>query len=262
MNKQGPNGIEWTEYTWNPIGGCQHDCKWRMPDGHMAQCYAKSIAEGVARPAYPDGFAHHYWRPDSLGEPLSLKEPAKIFLDSMSDLMGGWVPEDQIRQVLDVVWRAEWHTFQLLTKNAPRLLKFKHEFPPNLWVGVSLPPTYFLGRELSQRQQRNLYGRSLDILAQLSGLVSVAWMSFEPLSFDASDALWSHGCPLDWAVIGAASSGKTYYQPDYDHAVNLLRCLNEHAVPVFFKGNFKATRIRREFPAARPVTAGQLEMEL
>lgn len=248
MNKQGPNGIEWTEYTWNPVGGCAHECKWRMPDGHIAQCYAKGIAEGLARSTYPSGFAHHYWRPEALSEPLVLRRPSKIFLDSMSDLMGAWVPEEQIRKVLETVWQADWHTFQLLTKNAPRLLKFRNEFPPNLWVGVSLPPTYFLGRELTQRQQRNLYGRSLDVLARLKETVSVTWMSFEPLSFDAAESLQHHDVPIDWAVIGAASNGSTYFQPDYEHAVNLLNVLNEYNVPVFFKGNLKARRIRREFP--------------
>ena len=37
MNKQAKSeikrGIEWTDYTWNPIGGCQHGCRWEMPDG-------------------------------------------------------------------------------------------------------------------------------------------------------------------------------------------------------------------------------------
>ena len=57
MNRQKPpKGIEWTRirqadgtelpgYTWNPTGGCFHGCTWRMPDGSITECYAKTIAE-------------------------------------------------------------------------------------------------------------------------------------------------------------------------------------------------------------------------
>jgi protein gp37 len=106
MNKQHKSparrGIEWTDYTWNPVGGCQHACRWQMPDGSVAVCYAETVAERLATSAYPHGFAHHYWRPEILQEPLKVKQPAKIFLDSMSDLMGGWVPDEQVEAVLDI----------------------------------------------------------------------------------------------------------------------------------------------------------------
>lgn len=141
MNKQGPNGIEWTQFSWNPVSGCHHACTWTMPDGRVAECYAKTVAERVAMTAYPEGFAHHYWHPERLEEPLKVKKPARIFLDSMSDLMGAWVPDEQIEDVLDICRRASWHQFQLLTKNAPRLLKFNGRIPSNVWVGVSAPPS-------------------------------------------------------------------------------------------------------------------------
>src|SRR5262245_29116946 len=114
MNKQRQGstlGIEWTDYTWNPVGGCQHGCRWRMPDGALAVCYAETVATRVGKTAYREGFAHHYWRPHVLDEPLQLRTPSRIFLDSMSDLMGHWVPSAQIAQVLDVCRQAEWHTF-------------------------------------------------------------------------------------------------------------------------------------------------------
>lgn len=252
MNKQGPNGIEWTEYTWNPVGGCQHGCEWQMVDGSMTQCYAKSVAEKVARGAYPDGFEAHYWKPSKLNEPLKLTEPSRIFLDSMSDLMGHWVPDEQIRTVFDVVRQAKQHAFQLLTKNTPRLLKFKDELPANLWVGISMPPTFMFGKRLSEHQQNIMLARALDVLAELENRVLVRWVSFEPLSFDVHSILWKRDCPIEWAVIGAASKGKTYYQPNADHVFDLLRCLKEHRVPVFFKGNMKWPQWRAEFPKWPP----------
>jgi protein gp37 len=128
MNKQQKNGhsrgIEWTDWTWNPTAGCMHGCTWQMPDGSIAECYAKKIAEGLARAAYPEGFEHHYWRGHVLHNPLYEKKPAKIFVGSMADLFGHWVPKEQIEQVLEVMREAHWHTFQTLSKYPIRLPEF------------------------------------------------------------------------------------------------------------------------------------------
>ncbi len=238
MNKQrkkasGGRGIEWTDYTWNPVRGCQHGCRWQMPDGTIAECYAETVAERVAQHAYPKGFEHHYWTPHILDEPLKIKTPARIFLDSMSDLMGSWVPRAEIEQVLDICRQAHWHQFQLLTKNAPRLIDF--EFPPNVWTGVSAPPSIMFGKPLSQIQQRRMVKRQLDVLKIVN--VPVRWMSIEPLSFDIAPLL--ENSSLQWAVIGAASSGAKTYQPEPEWVENVLRVLDEQGTSVFFKGNLE-----------------------
>src|SRR5438270_12849572 len=83
----GNRGIEWCDETRNATGGCMHDCKWVMPDGTVAGCYAKMLAEhGVAKRAYPQGFEHHYWRPEALKQLTAGDEALLIFCDSMSDL--------------------------------------------------------------------------------------------------------------------------------------------------------------------------------
>lgn len=251
MNKQfnpktGRRGIEWCDYTWNSIGGCRHRCRWMMPDGSIAICYAEAVANRVAQQAYPEGFEHHYWRPNMLNEPFLLKEPARIFLDSMADLMGNWVPSDQIHQVLDICWRASQHTFLLLTKNAPRLSAFK--FPANVHIGISSPPDFMFGRALNRMQQYRMLERAFNILSRLTE-VPVCWMSFEPLSQDYSQIVADHPGVLQWSVIGAASNGRTYYQPDPDHVSRLLDVLDRQGVPVFFKGNLDWSPWREELPA-------------
>lgn len=246
MNKQaksqGGRGIEWTDYTWNPVQGCQHQCRWLMPDGSVAECYAETIANRVAQKVYSEGFEHHYWNPHKLREPLLLQEPSRIFLDSMSDLMGAWVPDDQITQVLDICREANWHTFQLLTKNAPRLVEF--DFPPNVWVGVSAPPSKMFGKDLSFNQQQRMVLRQLEILRQIQ--VPVRWMSIEPLSFDIAPLL--EQSPLEWAVIGAATNGKKTYQPDATWVKNVLDVLDAQETAVFFKGNLAWSPWRENFP--------------
>ena len=253
MNKQGPNGIEWTKlgYTWNVGAGCGHECEWIMPDGSVAQCYAKTTAESPAlKPFYPHGFNHHYYHEHRLTEPLKVKQPAKIFLDSMSDLMESRVPAKHILSVLEVVKQASWHTFQLLTKNAPRLLEFEAHFPYNLWIGVSAPPSRMYGKELTFEQQKRFVTRQLEIFnrlryhADLNGIKRVLWMSIEPLSFDIAPLLENAG--LDWAVIGAASNGNKIYQPEAQWVTNAIAQLRKSNTAIFFKGNLRGN------PAADP----------
>jgi protein gp37 len=99
-------GIEWCDETRNATGGCMHDCKWLMPDGTVVPCYAKKLAEnGVAKKAYPEGFEHHYWRPDALRQLTAGADPLLIFCDSMSDMFAGNVTAEHVRAILRAIWR-------------------------------------------------------------------------------------------------------------------------------------------------------------
>ncbi|MCC7449617.1 MAG: DUF5131 family protein [Anaerolineae bacterium] len=257
MNKQqGPTRIEWTDWTWNPVAGCQHGCSWTMPDGQVANCYAEDIAD--ATPAhYPRGFEAHYYHPSWLTEPLKVTTPSKIFVGSMADVFGHWVPDDQIQAILDTCRQAHWHQFQFLTKNPPRLRKF--DFPPNCWVGVSAPPSEMMGKPLTAEQQERWFYVAVQALSRCNAAIN--WVSFEPLSYDIADSMgleeWESIIDtLDWAVIGAASRGRQYYQPDPGWLVNLLCELDALAIPVFFKGNLRGNPIadpwREEFPRYTP----------
>lgn len=257
MNKQSKNGIEWTDYTWNPVKGCLHGCRWHMQqpdvmfgDGHIEEaiCYAEVIANKFNR-AYPKGFEHIYWHPEILDAPKKIKTGVKIFLDSMSDLMGVGVEEDWIKQVLEVCAETPRHTYQLLTKNAPRLLKF--DFPQNVWVGVSSSPDILMGKKMDNNRKKRYMHRALEVLSQVDA--PVRWISFEPLNEDYSWVLKEHQNVIQWAVIGAASNGRKYYPPRTDHYERTLAELEAQSVPVFFKGNMKSLREaainwREDFP--------------
>lgn len=259
MNRQKPpKGIEWTRirradgselpgYTWNPTGGCLHGCTWRMPDGSITECYAKTIAERFTR-GFPEGFEHHYWRPHQLNAPLRVKQPAGIFVGSMADLFGHWVPEEQIRQVLDVMKAADWHTFQTLSKFPIRLPQF-NPFPPNVWVGVSLPAGHLMSET----------GGARALMAYLRHLrkiqATVRFMSIEPLWFDVAPVFvqWlreEDALPFEWAIIGAASDGRRVFQPKVAWTRRLLDVLDEQRLPVFFKGNMEWAEWWAEYPDA------------
>lgn len=241
MNKQRGTAIGYADYSWNVIGGCKHNCGFFMPDGQTTGCYAKDVAEGVAKAAYPRGFVDHYWRQNLLGEPSHKKEPSVIFIDSMADLFGWWVPAWQIEAVLKALHMAPQHTFLSLTKNAPRLSEFAYLYPDNLWVGVSVPPSHMNGVFMDERKQRAYLIKAFDVLTRLHAGRIHTWMSFEPLSFDAAHMIrscgWYHtskDIPLDWAAIGAASKGKTLYQPDSAWVMGLLDMLD---CPIYMKEN-------------------------
>jgi protein gp37 len=255
MNEQkAPYGIEWTRvwgrrgYTWNPVGGCHHDCQWDMPDGSTAICYAKEVADRMRDDRfYQHGFEHNYFHPERLAEPAAKKEPSGIFLDSMSDLLAANVPDEQIEAVLNAAASAPQHVFQLLTKNPPRLLKFK--FPENIWLGVSMPPTRLMGTTMDENRQARWMDRALDVLAQISG--NIRWLSLEPLSFDVNQIIGPRANPpIDWVVIGAASNGRKLYQPRPEWVHGLLQTFDFNRTPVFFKGNldWPRTEWRAAFP--------------
>lgn len=269
MNEQKPPAsIEWTRirnadgtvrrgFTWNPIAGCLHDCEWNI-GGKRAECYAKTVAEKFTA-AYPDGFAAYYWHPKRLSEPLKMKEPVGIFPDSMSDLFGHWVQNDHKAQVLDVMRQTPQHIYQALTKNTVGYDRTP-DLPRNLWPGISSPPDHMFKKELSDQQKRAYLHRAMKTLQGLSQRGYTTWMSFEPLSQDWADIVAQYPGALKWAVIGAASSGRTYYPPNEQHVRNLIDVLDANKTAIFFKGNLKSLEwAKNNWREEYPVAADEME---
>jgi protein gp37 len=262
-DKTNRRGIEWTDLTLNAVGGCHHACRWSMPDGTVAICYAEELAvNGVARSAYPNGFAAHYWRPNVLRQLSAGREPLLIFVDSMSDLFASNVPAEHVRAVLAAMRRGPHHAYQSLTKAAPIILKYASELPRNLWVGVSSPPDWFMGKRLTRDQQEAMLRRAVEVLREVKEKTgNLVWLSAEPVSWDLTTVLDSgHG--LDWIVVGAASAGQRYFQPDKEHIRKLVNLMDATKTPIFYKGNLRPTfagdglgtvelnRWREDFPTA------------
>lgn len=130
------SSIEWTESTWNPITGCtkvSQGCK---------HCYAERMArrlKAMGQKKYRNGFKLTIHE-NILEDPLDWKSPQMIFVNSMSDLFHEEVPIEFIQKIFQVMEEAHWHTFQVLTKRAERLLELDPEiqWPDNVWMGVSV----------------------------------------------------------------------------------------------------------------------------
>jgi protein gp37 len=178
------SGIEWTESTWNPVTGCNKvspGCKY---------CYAERMAErlqAMRQPNYKDGFKLTL-QPKMLELPLQWKRPQTIFVNSMSDLFHEDVPLQYIQQVFDVMRRAHWHRFQVLTKRADRLAELSAEidWPKNVWQGVSVENESYVDR--------------IDALRSTSAYVK--FLSLEPL-LGPLPRLKLHD--IDWVIVGGES---------------------------------------------------------
>lgn len=146
-------GIEWTDATWNPVVGCQ-----KVSEG-CRNCYAKDLhdlrhkafQEGKKLPLqyqYPFGMVQMMM--DRLEMPLHWKMPRKIFVNSVSDLFHPAVEFNFIDEVFEVMRKAHWHTFQVLTKRPLLAVEWFKDYqnkfegwkdepwPRNVWMGVSV----------------------------------------------------------------------------------------------------------------------------
>ena len=106
--------IEWADATWNPVTGCS-----KITSG-CDNCYAERFSErfrGVPDHPFENGFDLTL-RPARLTQPLSRRGPRRVFVNSMSDLFHKEVPRSFIDQVFDTMEKANWHTFQILTKRS------------------------------------------------------------------------------------------------------------------------------------------------
>lgn len=179
--------IEWTESTWNPVTGCSKislGCK---------NCYAERMArrlQAMGQPNYTKGFqvAEHE---HVLNLPLSWKKPQTIFVNSMSDLFHKNVSLEFILSIFDVMNRADWHTYQVLTKRSGRMRELNQRLPwsKHIWMGVSVETERYLGRVDDLR----------DTNAHLK------FLSLEPLLGPMPEL---DLCGIDWVVVGGESGPK------------------------------------------------------
>jgi len=177
--------IEWTDATWNPVTGCT-----QLSPG-CDHCYALALAErfrGVPGHPYEQGFDLRLW-PERLELPLRWKRPRRIFVNSMSDLFHEQVPDEFIRRVFDVMARADWHTYQVLTKRPRRMARLAPTlpWPPHVWAGTSV--------ELDRYAWR-----ANDCLRRVPA--AVRFVSAEPLLGPLPSLELDH---LGWVIVGGES---------------------------------------------------------
>ncbi len=207
------SAIEWTDATWNPVTGCT-----KVSPG-CKNCYAERLAarlQAMGNPRYRNGFAVTL-HPDQLTLPLRWSQPRQIFVNSMSDLFHEAVPEEYIKRVFDVMVRADWHIFQVLTKRAERLaaLAPRLPWPPNVWQGVSVENARYLWR--------------IEHLRKVPA--AIRFLSVEPL-LGAIPNLPLDG--IQWVIVGG-ESGPRHRPMEASWVREIRDQCRAGKVPFFFK---------------------------
>lgn len=181
--------------------------------------------------------------PERLEQPLHIKAPKRIFVNSMSDLFHSDVPDEYILQVFEVMNRAHWHTFQILTKRPGRVRRMAAMLPwaSNICMGVSIESDLFTPRA--------------NVIRPLPKAIRM--VSLEPL-LGALPLL--NLASIDWVIVGG-ESGPTARPCDPAWVRDLRdRCV-EAGVAFFFKqwggrtskggGRLLDGRTWDQFPVAR-----------
>ena len=218
--------IDWCTHTWNPVTGCLHGCDYCYAKRFIARfephacemvlpepleflpkgsgCFiidepSKLYDENVnylRSTPYPKGFAptfHGY----AMDYPTKRRIPSRVFVSSMGDLFGAWVPAAWIYEVFSECLKAPQHTYLFLTKNPQRYqeLAAAGNLPQedNFWYGstVTGPDEPFWWSE-----KHNTY------------------VSIEPLLKPFEEVGADAVKKVRWVIIGAMTGpGSKFHQP-------------------------------------------------
>lgn len=241
--------IDWADASWNPITGCRHGCEY---------CYARRIAErfglhhtpmfreytvlnepvkeGGRIQSYPFDFTPTFHR-YRLDIPKRWTRPRTIFVCSMADLFGEWVPDRWIEEVFGACKAAPQHRYLFLTKNPKRYIELmEHGRVPmekNLWFGATAvtPETEFF------------FCKTVN-----------TFVSIEPIMAPFED-LGKDRCAVDWVIVGAETgSRKGKVIPKKDWVMELSEKCKADGVPIFMKESLRpimSDDFRQEFPWQR-----------
>lgn len=259
--------IDWADSTWNPVTGCLYGCEY---------CYARKIAErfgsnqmpifvkypvldepvrcadtyelmriagisaGKIQP-YPFDFTPTFHR-YKLDEPQHWKKPRTIFVCSMADLFGAWVPDEWIQDVFKACDAAPQHRYLFLTKNPKRYaeLSMKGIKPPtNSWIGTSATTD-------AEAKERTL------ALSECWNVNANWFVSVEPILEKMSGKGLEDLSAMHWIIIGAETGNrKRKVVPEKAWIDEIADACARAGTPLFMKESLQALMgndFRQEFP--------------
>lgn len=286
--------IDWCDSTWNPVTGCLHDCEYcyarRIAERFRArqiydpecQCQRKLIERGmmkgtgkpleltypleqknkdgsITNAAYPFGFEPTFHR-YKLDEPLHWKKPRNIFVCSMADLFGEWVPDEWIAEVFKACDAAPWHRYLFLTKNPKRLCLMATATKVFLWnvdhkdSQVHPRTTEYAEVMLLPIRDNWWFGSTIDNSKATCFRDGHTWNTFtsiEPLTENLNLGIGSFG-NSKWTIIGAETGNrKGKIAPKREWVENIVEAAQITGMNVFMKESLRSLMgadFRQELP--------------
>lgn len=264
--------IDWYDTSWNPVTGCYHKCQY---------CYARGIAtrfagflpeenpstwgfrtggtlveldgmqarkrkDGKIVPApYPYGFTptlHRY----RLDEPKKWTKPRTIFVCSMADLFGRWVPDEWIAEVFKACEAAPQHRYLFLTKNPARFKQLRKngiKLPNNCWIGTSVT------RDAEQADQ---YTGRTGYLSENWDTTAQWFVSVEPILERMSRSSIENLTAMNWVIVGAETGRRNERViPEKKWIDEIAEACKRCGTPIFMKESLRTIMgddFRQEFP--------------
>jgi protein gp37 len=267
--------IDWADSTWNPVTGCLHGCEYcyargianrfglpyapKLGDPGMEGAKKYDSAEGMdtmlelvkpyeangRKQPYPMGFLPTFHR-YKLEEPQHWKKPRTIFVCSMADLFGAWVPDEWIKAVFDACSAAPQHRYMFLTKNPKRYIEAYGWYYSKIqriskafegWFGYTYDG---YGNVETRKALKRQY--SFRQFISIEPLLSPLW----------DDEINSIICTCDWVIVGAETGNrKRKIVPDKAWVMKIADGCDRSGIPVFMKESLRGIMgedFRHEFP--------------
>lgn len=289
--------IDWCDATWNPVTGCFHRCEYCYARGisrrfgaHVTNWQYERIHEIDApwfRTVYePDGVTEterrvvpypfdfeptfHRYR---LNEPKHWRRPRTIFVCSMADLFGAWVPDSWIEAVFEACAASPQHRYLFLTKNPGRYCDLyragKLPGGDNYWYGVTYDHGEGLGRQYGMENRPVTFALDGKPIHNAGSWWMPGWfwgdtpelmepgetprhsfVSFEPLIDDIGAHIGSTGG--EWLIIGAETGNrKGRAEAKREWVEHIVDYADRAGRPVFMKESLREIMgdgFRQEWP--------------
>lgn len=275
--------------TWNPVTGCEHGCTY---------CYARKIVQRFStqtaspnggthdlkkhsKTIYPFGFdpTFHRYR---LQEPAQKKKPQNIFVCSMADLFGEWVPDEWIDEVFQSCFNADRHRYMFLTKNPKRYDKaidFITSEERTLGLNEGIWDNFWFGTTVTCQEDTERV-KQLEVFSEGHKFLSVEPLQ-EQIELDLSGircpvcgsvnvyqdnpATTPAGIPpfycddcgdwegeepaklIEWVIIGA-ETGPGAKPPEPEWVQSIIDQCRDAGIPIFLKNNLNWPMKIQEYP--------------
>ena len=245
--------IDWADATWNPVTGCLHGCEYcyarriarrfgniSCDDGrlHIQAKKVKSYEDAVHSGPYPFGFSPTFHR-NILSVPKHWKKPRNIFVCSMADLFGDWVPDEWIREVFEACEAAPQHRYLFLTKNPERYMELASN-----GVITKDQSNFWFGSTATAPEMPFFWHNEVNTFVSIEPILA----PFKDLTDDGIDPV----SKVKWIIVGAETgSRKDKAVPRKSWVDEIVSTAKKTGTPVFMKDSLRdlmGDDFRQEFP--------------